>query len=317
MWGGGRAVRRVELSGDTSGLSGMILAGKLDRRIAVECFLLVGLGVRPAAIVTIPAELPDGDVLGAQVDYEFRCRMAGQGHDLKTRLADMIKRRRLKPLAFKTYVLRSSFAHNVLESRSYAVHREAALALGLEVQEAEVRPTIREWYVSRPESRDVVRDLLGRRHAIQKEVRTRFTSPRDVSYYVYPEEKDPSYLRDLGRTLGYPDCCVEEYVRGRLAGDAEPGAVPEERASRQIRETPTAGGPAESGPPLAFWLKDFFPCRPDCPSAAAKGREARSALTGIDPALGAIYDELCRENLARVRTGPQTIRQHAEWLAHR
>lgn len=282
-----------------------VLDGKLSPRVALECFLLVKLGVRPAAIVTVPAELPDGEILGAQVDYEFKSRVAGQARDVKTRFNDTIERRKLQPLAFKTLVLRSSFTNNVARSEVYTTHRKAARALGLEVQESEVRPTIHEWYVSLPDRRLDVSDLLHLRHEIQREYRGRFKPGDSVAYYIYPEERRPEHLRSLGRLLGYPDCCVEEYLAGRLATAEDAAPIPEERAARQITE--------EVGP-RAFWVKDFFPCRPDCPAAVAKGQEARGALVQVDPAFGEIYDGFCRENLARVKSGPQSIRRHEEWL---
>lgn len=286
-----------------------VKAGQIDPRIALECFLLVKLGLRRAAIVTVPAELPDGDVLGAQVDYEFRSRMAGQARDVKARFNDTIDRRRLSPIAFKTHVLRSSFANNVLSSFSYLAHREITRSLGLEVIESEVRPTIRELYVCRPEDREAVSELLRRRHEIQKETRPKFKASDAVEYYVYPEERDPEHLRTLGALLGYPGCCVEAYVKGRLAAEGQGSEIPEERAAGQLRGT--------EGLEAAYWVKDFFPCRPDCPEAAAKGEAARAALLLVDPAFASTYEELRRQNLARVREGPKAIREHERWLSRR
>lgn len=297
---------------------------RLDKRIVVECFLLVKQGLRPVAIVTIPAELPDGNVLGAQVDFEFRTRLAGQARDLRTRMSDTLERRRLSPIAFKTSILRSSFANNVLGSESYLVHREVARALGLEVLESEVRPTIREWYVHLPGTRDRLKTMLSRRHEIQKQARQHVKSTEDVGYYVYPEERDPDYLQDLGALLGYPDCCVKAYTAGRAEGDGRTPGMPEERSARQLREAGVredsleAGGNIPAGvSPWAFWLKDFYPCRPDCPAAVTKGEQARAALGAFSEELTTIYEGFCRGNLARVLRGPETIRQHEEWLGRR
>jgi hypothetical protein len=282
-----------------------VLEGKLGSRVALECVLLVRLGVRPAAIVTLPAELPGGDVLGAQVDYEFKSRIGGGGRDMKTRLTDTLERRKLAPLAFKTYVLRSSFVNIVMKSDEYNEHRRAAKSLGLELQESEVRPTIREWYISLPEQRLDVADILHRRRALQKERRGNWKPGEPLAYYIYPEEQAPEHLRNLGRLLGYPECCVEGYLANRLAGTGDTSGTPEERAARQI---------AGAAGPQAFWLKDFFPCRPDCPRAMAKGQAAREALALVDPAFGDLYDRFRGENLARVRSGPEAVRQHEEWL---
>ncbi len=274
--------------------------GRLSSRLVLEDLLLVSLGIRRAALVTVPAELPDGDVLGAKVDFEFRGRVSGVGSDLRARLADTIERRRKDPIAFKIHVLTSSFANNVLSSESYKEHRKAARALGLQVQESEVRPSIREWYISRPQARLDLSDLLHRRHEIQKDARRSFKPGGPVGYYVYPEERDPAHLRALGELLGYPACCIEAYVAGRLAGDGLTEDMPEKRAARQARDF--------KGKPEAYWVKDFYPCRPDCPEAAARGSKARAALVSADPEFGPAYDALRRENLERVKAGPEFAR---------
>lgn len=282
-----------------------VLEGRLDPRVALECFLLVRLGVRTLAIVTLPAELPDGDLLGAQVDFEFRGRLVGQARDLKTRFNDAIERRRLKPVAFKTFLLRSSFANIVLASHSYLTHKQAGKSIGLDLQETEVRPAIREWFVSRPEDRAKILDLLSRRRELQRRGRAQHKPSQPVTLYVYPEETDADYLRSLGQLLGYPECCVEAYVGGRVRTEAA-GGIPEDRAAAQIRD----GRPALS----AFWVKDFFPCRPDCPEAEARGRQARALLAQVRPEFAEIYAGFCRQNLERVSRGPEDIRRHGEWL---
>lgn len=287
-----------------------IRTGRLESRVTLECLLLVALGLRRTAIVTIPAELPDGDVLGAQVDYEFRDRLSGRGTDLRTRFNDTIERRRLGPVAFKVFLLRSSFANNVTPAESYRAHRDAAAALGLEVAESEVRPTIREWYVCRGEDREAVTSLLQRRHEIQKANRRGFQRGDAVSYYIYPEERSPEHLRALGGLLGYPSCCTEAYLRGRMEGEGRTPEIPELRASRQIE---AAGGPA-AVPATAYWLKDFFPCEPLCPEATSHGRQAEALLGELDPTLARRYVDLRRTNLARVASGPEALRAHEEWL---
>ncbi len=304
-----------------------VLEGRPAARLTLECLLLVALGVRRLAIVAVPAELPDGEVLGAAVDYEFRSRLAGGASDLRTRFNDAIERRRLSPVAFKTHLLRSSFANNVLTSDSYRAHRAAARGLDLETLESEVRPTIREWYVCRREDEPAVKALLARRHELQKELRTKYRPEDPVTYYIYPEERDPEHVSALGAFLGYPGCCVAAYRRGRETGSGETQEMPEERAARQIREAEEGAAEGAAGPgppgrrggptPTAYWLKDFFPCRPDCPEAVARGEAALAALAGLDARLGLLYEDLLTRNLARVRTGPESIREHENWLTRR
>lgn len=295
---------------DYTPVSEAIRAGRVDARLTLECMLLVALGLRRTAIVTVPAELPDGDVLGAQVDYEFRDRLAGRGSDLRTRFNDTIERRRQNPMAFKLFLLRSSFTNNVPPSDSYRTHREMASSIGLEISESEVRPTIREWYVCRSADRPAVTALLQRRHELQRANRQGFRTGDAVSYYIYPEERSPEHLRALGDLLGYPACCTEAYLRGRLEGEGRTPDIPEVRGARQITE---AGGP-DALPATAFWLKDFFPCEPLCPEATSRGREAEARLARIDPFLARRYAELRQANLARVASGPAALEAHEAWL---
>jgi len=291
-----------------------VLAGRLDTRIALECFLLVKLGLRRLAVVNIPAELPDGDVLGAQVDYEFRNRLAGRS-SLKTRMSDTVASRKMPPLAFKAHILRSCFQNNVAASDSYRAYREAAESIGLEIIEWEVRPTMREWHIFKPEDREAVAALLKRRAEIQKEKRREFKPGQDsVSYYVYPEKRDPEFVRALGRLLGYPECCMDEYAEGHVKDELP---TPICRAARQIEET--AGGKAgEAGGGFeAFWVKDFFPCRPDCREAVSRGSQAREALSRLDPRLGELYDELRRRHLERVASAPRDLAEHEKYISRR
>ncbi len=52
-----------------SGLSQELLDEPLlTDHAKTECYLTVALGVRPCALVTIPAELPDGAELGRKID---------------------------------------------------------------------------------------------------------------------------------------------------------------------------------------------------------------------------------------------------------
>ena len=76
-------------------------------RAKLDDFLPVILGLRKAAQIIMPAELPDAGILGATIDDRFRQKMSGQrlpGESLtdylKNRAADCAGRTRLRTCVF-------------------------------------------------------------------------------------------------------------------------------------------------------------------------------------------------------------------------
>ena len=108
---------------------------RLLTRVKIENYLLVHLGLRPCSQVTLPAELPNGEDLGAAIDrrvYPHMSRIAATA-DPRKRLAaiEAVKRE-----------MRTAFREVVEASDQYRAHLEWADALGLRSLSIEVRPTV-------------------------------------------------------------------------------------------------------------------------------------------------------------------------------
>lgn len=295
-------------------------------RVKLEDYLLVAAGVRPAGLVTIPAEFPDGQALGQAIDEKFSL-LYYRGYDpsrpplenLAARSRRTLARVGLHPIKYKAMLMGEAFAEAVYPSPSYRAHRHWAEQLGLETTEVEVRPTVRELYLYRePETLRRIQELTALRRRVQVESRRQYSPAQGRIPLVYPEEFEATFLTGLGELLGYPACCVEQYARDRTSG-----VNVELRAARQLEEArkPTAGAEgAGAGPGRlmeAYWVKDFFPCRPDCPEAAARGRAALAALEAIDPRLATRYVRGMEKNLERTEQYPEIVRMHEDRLRDR
>ncbi len=280
-------------------------------RVKLEDYLLVALGVRGVSLVTIPAELPDGQELGRAIDRTFSLlyyRGGDPGRPLLARLAhrgrDVFYRLTLNPLQYKATLMAHAFSRVVTPAPSYQAHRAWARDLGLDCFETAVRPTIHELYLYRdPAVLRRLQELMDERRRIHVAARAEYRPTMGAAGLVYPEEYRGEYLERLGELLGYPACCVQRYARDRTARVSV-----ELRAAKQL-EVARKAGPAAVDPD-AYWVKDFFPCRPDCPAAGERGRQAANALRELDPRLADRYRRGMEKNLERVAEYPAAIRAH-------
>ncbi len=268
---------------------------RLLTRVKIENYLLVHLGLRPCSQVTLPAELPNGEDFGAAIDkrvYPHMSRIAATA-DPRKRLAaiESVKRE-----------MRTAFREVVEASDQYRGHLEWAEALDLRSLSVEVRPTVQELYLFRDKGVGKrLKRLMKERERLRRQVLRRPPPGLGRSRLAYPEEFHGGWLREMGRLLGYPGCCVDRY-----AADREEGVYVEERAAEQVKEAAERG----AVDPLAYFVGYFFPCRPDCEAALSRGRECRERLRGLDPALGDVYASVVAGNLDRVRRQPQIIAEY-------
>ncbi|HHT85146.1 MAG: hypothetical protein ACOX34_07305 [Bacillota bacterium] len=277
-------------------------------RAKFDDFLPVILGLRKAAQIIMPAELPDAGILGATIDDRFRQKMAGQrlpGESLtdylKSRAATMRrKKNKAQDLRFRLQLLSDIYSDVVEKSRSYQVYMDWIDRWGLKWKELEARPTIREIYIFND---DDVAVELEELQDLRKDIRYAYAKhpdpSSDGSFRVFPEEHNAAFLRKAGEILGFPVCCIERYIFDRNSGVLSP----EVRASYQIAHSDRP----EDVDIHAYFTKDFFPCQPDCEEAAAMGRAIHEALSQVDPDLAGKYQEHLNSNMNLVRQYPDII----------
>lgn len=290
----------------------------LLERVKIECYILVALGIRKAGLVMVPAELPGLDTVGPEIDNEFYWRTTGRRDPnrplvefLSTKLQDTVRRFGQKSLPYKLQLLREIFDRAVLTTPQYNAHLEWAHKLGVKYKTEEVRPTIREIWIYHDTDTALEIDRLA---DLRKDLRfeaLRHPRTSAPSYYrVFPEEASPEFVRGVGELLGYPPSCLNKYVADRASLDTSV----EMRAAAQLEQHQKAGKPTY---PEAYFVKDFFPCTPDCPEACEIGKKALEAIRALDPGVAARYEAILRENVDMVLNYPEIIKAHAEGLSKR
>jgi hypothetical protein len=268
---------------------------RLKTRIKVENFVLVHLGLRPCSQTTFPVDLPGAEEMGSTIDGMMSPKMGQIRHESDPR-------RRLLAIASLKKEMREAYNMVVKGSEQYEAHLEWAGALRLKTRVVDVRPTVQELYTYKERRLGgELRRLMKDREKIRRRAYTSAYPGMDRARLAYPEEFEGSWLREMGKTLGYPECCVDAY-----ASDREGGFSVEERAARQLEE---AEGMGEVNP-LAYFVGYFFPCSPDCEAALFKGKECLSRLIDLDPSWGDIYSHLVAENLENVRRQPEIIAKY-------
>ena len=285
-------------------------------RVKVEDLLLVALGVRPAATVVVPAELPDGPQLGATIDRLFAARYysgedprAGAMGRVMTRARYAMRRAASTPLAYQAGLVRETTDQVLREAPTMKALLDWQQRLGLDSYRGEARPSLQELHVFRQGDQPTltrVQAVAGRREEIRHRKAPR---PRSQAELIFPEEFDPEYVQMAGATLGYPDCCVAAFV-----ADRRQGQVPELRLAGAM-----AAGRATGQEPdvFAFFVQDFIPCSPHCPQAAALGHLAWNHLADTDPRLADSYRRGLEQNSQRVERYPQLQRERQAALQER
>jgi len=269
--------------------------GNILPRIKIENFLLVKLSLRPCSLMTLPAELPNADAIGGVIDEQVLPKLGGlrseRDSKKKLRLIDALKKE-----------MRIAYEKNVKGSEQYKSHMFWIKQLGLRSITVGVRPTLEELYIFREnEVGKKLSRLMKDRERYRAEVIKSAKPGMDKARFVYPEEFKTSWLREIGKILGYPDCCVEAY-----ASDREEGRNVEARASQQLKESEETGAVNS----FAYSVGYFFPCFPSCGEAQAMGASYRKGLVELLPSLGELYDVSIVQNMERVRHQPEIIEQY-------
>ena len=254
------------------------------------------LGLRKVSQVTIPAELPGGTEMGKHIDEKVK--------------PDMMKLPNIREPAARLSAVRSikeklekGFEEYVEGSPQYKALYTWTDKLKLKSEQSKVRPTVHEIYIFRDGShRKELISLLRDRDRLRLMAQRRPDPNLGGIRFAYPEEFEPSWIRRMGRLLGYPDCCVDRYAEDRAKG-----INVEARAANQLAEAAKGG---QSINPYAYPLGYFFPCKPDCPESTALGTDLHEKLEELDPKIGAMYEEMARVNAHMVLKQPELIQRY-------
>lgn len=277
-------------------------------RVRTEAIALVALGVRPMSLVFLPAELPDGNLLGREIDSTYQCLLyEGTSGTLLQKFYFWLQSGGKTPIEHKKSLLRKAYEDVVTPQASYKALLEIVQELRLPYILYEVRPSIRELYIC---NSDAVKERLGQllqvRETIKREAWAKATPSTPYSLLAYPEEQVPEYLKKLGELLGYPPCCIDAYLTDRAQGQNV-----ENRSAYSLLELEQKN---ETVNPLGFFLKDFFPCSPNCEQAQNMGQKCCDRLGEVDKEYAEAYLLSVTENKSRVTKYPAIISAHLDSL---
>lgn len=258
--------------------------GTVLERVKVEDLLPVAAGVRPAALVVIPSDLPDALTLGGAIDALVSQR----------RVRWQAAVRPLARLRRQAEALREAYARVVEASTSYRGLKGWIERLGLSAWQLEVRPTVRYLVVYRDPSPV---PLLAELAQMLTERRKR------IAGWV---ETDPKFAELLGKVLGYPACCLDNYVRHLAQGVPYEDGMAAQLAARVAR--------GEEPDEAVFFAAGFLPCDPGCAAARAVGTGIREALAAWGPELAERCRQVCRHNLVEAARPPAERRRYVEVL---
>jgi len=271
--------------------------------VKTEDFLMVALNIRPCSFLTIPAELSNASELGERIDALCRedlLALKAAPIDKKAVLIHKMKKK-----------LQDTFKETVYESASYRAHLDWIRKLGLQTFDFEVRPTIHELYLFKDSSlKGELRKIMNYRRIERERIAASRRMPEAPSRLAFPEELSFDYVTSVGKLLGYPKCCIDRYVHERT----HEGISVEMRASEQIEELKRN---KEMLDVHVYFVRNFFPCNPNCQNASQIGRKTVEALNGLDPRLSSLHLECMRRNLEAVEKYPELIRQFRKKMGNK
>lgn len=296
---------------DTSVVERLLNSSDVLERVKLQNLLAVATGVRPAAVVAVPAELPEGPQLSAEIDRQFYAHMQGRdldAHDplarLLERAVDRVRKKLLTEIKYKTEALNNIVVEIVKKAAGYQALKKFIDELGLRLEVEVNRPTIHELYLITTAGQALDVRELGR---LRRDLR--YASVRKPILHgpphrrLFPEECSPEFTRMAGRLLGYPDCCIERFGFDQ----ASVALSAQERASEQIIQGRAAG---EEPDAFAYFANSFFPCDPRCPQASATGHRLHQALAGLSSRAAETYRQQLDENVELVVAYPELISEH-------
>jgi len=265
-------------------------------RVKMECLMLPYMGLRPVSQITIPAEYPGGLEMGEMIDRALKPHV--------DRLQAITEpRAKMQAIQEARKLMAKQFETEVEGSRPYKAYYGWSDRLGLRSEQAQVRPTVHEifLYKDRGNGRELKR-LINDRLKIRAKVQKKPDPGMPRVRFAYPEEFDVKWITRMGRLLGYPECCVEQYAQDRAKG-----VNVETRAAQQLLGLLQEEKEVDTH---AYILGFFFPCKPSCPNAAEKGFRWQDEFTKMDERLGGMYAGLLKFNATMVLRQPELINRY-------
>jgi hypothetical protein len=276
-------------------LSDFLNSDQILPRIKVENFLLVSLGLRPCSQMTLPAELQNAESMASAIDKQMFPK-------IRSLQLEPDPRKKLVLIGALKKEMRRAYERFVKGTETYGSHLSWVERIGLRKMVVDVRPTIEELYIFK--EKDIgkrLRKLMKDREKYRAEAIASVRNGMERSRYAFPEDFQGSWIREIGKILGYPACCVEAYASNR-----EEGINVEFRASRQIEESIKMG----TLNPLTYFVGYFFPCSPYCDEAIARGSRCREHLSELHPRLSEMYLESVADNMEMVRRQPEIAKKY-------
>ncbi len=269
----------------------------LSPHILIEDYLTVAFNIRRCSLMTIPAELPDADVISRRIDE--KCAT-----DFNQLTQERDAKRKLKMIRSLKEKMRKAYLEEIKSSSSYSSHTAWIKRLELGISEVEIRPTVREQFILREkETKNQIESLTRKRLIFREEFLKHADPTTPRSLLAYPEESFPDYLIGIGKLLEYPSCCISSYVKDRTEGRT----TAEQRAATQVGDFRAQGTEPDI---YTYFSKDFIPCSPTCPSASAIGHKIHRTLKEMDSRLSEIHLQCLKSNVERVSSYVQSIRAH-------
>lgn len=267
----------------------------ISSKAKLEAFLATNLKLRPVSQITIPSELPHGIEMGKEIDRIMQPHMK-QLQSIHS-MGDKVK-----AVQIVRKLLEKNFENIVETSSDYKALYEWSKRLNLKNNQIGVRPTVHEIYffIDR-ENGSSIKKLMRERDKIRQKVQKKPKESLDNIHFAFPEEFEPTWIRALGKLLGYPDCCVSQYANDRVNG-----VNVEARASQQLLE---AIKDTEVDTHVYF-TGYFFPCEPRCSKALDMGYMWHNTFSDLHEDLGRKYQENINVNTELVLRQPEIINQY-------
>jgi len=262
----------------------------VSRKAIIEQMILLKLGIKNIGILTFPQYLYKGEKIAEKIALIYEERVKEYEEKFSFRKLSFTRKRMMrKAVKHKKEILENVYNEIVYEDESYKRFIEYAEKLKVMGVEFEVRPSLRELVLfADSDVKDRVSEVLKFRLLHREEAKENFDEKTPMKVILYPEELKPEYVQAIGKLYGYPQCCIDAYMKDRAKGDN-----PEVRGAIQYYEYSKDNKRFED---WAYFVSEFVPCRPDCKAAQEVGKKAYQKLIQYDSEMGNLYKSYINEN---------------------